>query len=657
MFFRKSLRLSHHSLIQMPISVLAILFASCVSLCGQDEKNHQGAPTYMDNFRRLCNQSEAITKSILTQAMVSNTDEMCERLLKRYKENGWEFIENRDPKTFRIGVNDIEVGNPIDWKQFVSESERLTIDILRYEDAKSASNVMDQRGQAHSGTMNKTDACFITIVAPDGRDAVCTVHQRGPFLFGIKRSLPFRILNPGSSGEHSGINTAEERIEVQTSVDLVTQCTHDLQLAIRLGNQWTPPVDPTEAQKMQMRVAGFTHVWSEVKYNFPFFERRLELDWDSVLNETLPQVMAAQSDEEYVSILQETIARLKDGHCWVRSRVAGMPEQDFPPIQILNIEGRPTIVGVAQTNELDPNKIFPGLQITTIDGVDASVVLRDKIYPRICASTDQDRDNRAFQSILRGDADTDVQVGLRDAQGEEWSLKLVRNSRRHKDSMPWQTLPPFEMKKINEDTVYLAFNTFADAQVVQQFDKHFAEIQEFESAIIDLRHNGGGSSSNGYAIISRLITQPCDQTSTWKTRMYRPAHRSWGMAEEWFEGKSQVIQPRGESAFTGPIAVLTGPGTYSAAEDFLVPLHSIQRATLVGEPTGGSTGNPLVIEVHSATVAIVSKWDSFPDGTEFVGKGITPDILVAPSQSDVSEGRDPVLAKGLEHLRKKLDED
>jgi hypothetical protein len=65
------------------------------------------------------------------------------------------------------------------------------------------------------------------------------------------------------------------------------------------------------------RVAGFVRLWSEVKYNFAFFERVPEVDWDKVLEEYLPKVLQEQSTEEYYRFLEGCIAQLKDGHTTV----------------------------------------------------------------------------------------------------------------------------------------------------------------------------------------------------------------------------------------------------------------------------------------------------------------------------------------------------
>ena len=76
-----------------------------------------------------------------------------------------------------------------------------------------------------------------------------------------------------------------------------------------------------------------------------------------------------------------------------------------------------------------------------------------------------------------------------------------------------------------------------------------------------------------------------------------PAFRGWGHQEQWHEEEGDPITPSRKDPFLGPVIVLTGPETFSAAEDFVVVLHASKRATLVGERTGGSTGHPLMIDL------------------------------------------------------------
>ena len=89
--------------------------------------------------------------------------------------------------------------------------------------------------------------------------------------------------------------------------------------------------------------------------------------------------------------------------------------------------------------------------------------------------------------------------------------------------------------------------------------------------------------------------------------------------------RRQPSPPRARTT-RGPVYVLTSPSTCSAAEDFLIPLKMAKRITIVGEPTCGSMGQPLPFSIYGASARVCTKWDRFPDGTEFVGIGVLPDV-------------------------------
>ena len=107
-----------------------------------------------------------------------------------------------------------------------------------------------------------------------------------------------------------------------------------------------------------------------------------------------------------------------------------------------------------------------------------------------------------------------------------------------------------------------------------------------------------------------------------------------------------------KALYTGPVVVLTSPRTFSAAEDFMVAYSAMKRGLIIGEPTGGSTGQPLYFTLPGGGGAVVcTKRDKFPDGREFVGRGIQPDKLVRPTIEDFRAGRDTVLEAALKELK------
>jgi C-terminal processing protease CtpA/Prc len=48
---------------------------------------------------------------------------------------------------------------------------------------------------------------------------------------------------------------------------------------------------------------------------------------------------------------------------------------------------------------------------------------------------------------------------------------------------------------------------------------------------------------------------------------------------------------------------------------------------------------------------VCTKKDTYPNGKEFVGYGIQPDITIKKSLSDYLDGKDPALEKAIDYLR------
>jgi len=103
-----------------------------------------------------------------------------------------------------------------------------------------------------------------------------------------------------------------------------------------------------------------------------------------------------------------------------------------------------------------------------------------------------------------------------------------------------------------------------------------------------------------------------------------------------------------------PTVILIGHNTASAAEDFLIYADNQENMTKIGEPTFGSTGQPLYFDlINGSQARICTRKDTYPDGREFVGYGIKPDIEIKTTIYDYMENKDPVLEKAIKHLNEK----
>jgi carboxyl-terminal processing protease len=119
---------------------------------------------------------------------------------------------------------------------------------------------------------------------------------------------------------------------------------------------------------------------------------------------------------------------------------------------------------------------------------------------------------------------------------------------------------------------------------------------------------------------------PCAKISASKTLKYVSKPNSEPF---WEDNGPSLWDPNSKIYYDKPVVALVGPRTFSAAGDFTVAFDFMKRGKLVGIATGGSTGQPVPFELPGGGSArVCGKHDSYPDGKEFVGVGVIPDLIV-----------------------------
>ncbi len=404
------------------------------------------------------------------------------------------------------------------------------------------------------------------------------------------------------------------------------------------------------------RLAGLSLLWSEARYNFANFDLVPDLDWDAHYHAAIPRVLAAESTAEYYQELRLFYAALKDGHSGV-SVPQELRRQFFarPPVSTRLIEGR-VMIDRVNSKKLAAMGLSAGLEILKIDDIDVHEYASREIRPYQSASTPQDLDVRVYRyGLLQGDVGQSVRLQISDASGRQQTLLLPRTGYGADDkSEPQPGL--FSTRDLGEGILLLDIRSFNDESVLEDFTEQFEHINQAAGLVIDLRNNGGGNSNVGWGILAQLVDEPFP-TSRWKTRLYRPSFRAWARPEawSWHEEIGDEYDHHGDHFFEGPVAVLSGPQTYSAAEDFLAAFRQAERGPIIGQASGGSTGQPLVFKLPGGgTARVCTKRDLFADGTEFVGVGVMSDVLVHETVADLRAGHDATAARAKQYLLEQL---
>ena len=405
---------------------------------------------------------------------------------------------------------------------------------------------------------------------------------------------------------------------------------------------WSAPY--AENLSDDLKLAGLSRLWMEVKINFPNFGKIAEVDWDKVYVEYIAKVRATTSTYAYYQELQRMSALLRDGHSGVflPKELTERLEADVP-LQIEQIEQRVFVTRVA-SRALELAGIMKGLEIVTIDGIPVHEYVAIHRRPFASSNSPQHREVVAFSyGLLAGPRDRPVTVQFRTAAGRLFATALARTP--YADAVP---IPHVEFLRLAHNLAYVAINTFGSEDVQKEFEKFLPEIRRCDGLIIDVRQNDGGSGVLAYNIIGDLTDKPFT-TSAARTRRYTATLRTWGQAGAWHAIPAPVWNASPDNFFAKPVVMLIGPKAVSATDVFAETFQRVHRGSLVGEPTAGSIGDPLVFALPGGGMARVAT--STDPGGGLVGRGVLPDVQVSRTIVDFLAGRDAALERGIAELR------
>lgn len=198
--------------------------------------------------------------------------------------------------------------------------------------------------------------------------------------------------------------------------------------------------------------------------------------------------------------------------------------------------------------------------------------------------------------------------------------------------------------------------------------------------VIDLRGNEGGDSVGDF-ILPWLVKEKVASENYQRYTRYRSVSQNlrkylstwdssffdWGKSAQpdstrfykltrFDDLMGSVVSPN-KNPYRGKLFVFVGPVNSSATFEFAYQVQRLKLGTLVGRPTGGNLrgingGAFFFLKLPNSKIEVdvplIAQF--FPDKRP--DRGLQPDVLVAPTPSDIAEGRDVELAKVFEMITK-----
>lgn len=182
--------------------------------------------------------------------------------------------------------------------------------------------------------------------------------------------------------------------------------------------------------------------------------------------------------------------------------------------------------------------------------------------------------------------------------------------------------------------------------------------------IIDVRANGGGDElvarafasrfTQGRAVYSRNRIRDGSPPDGWSGPYERAVQPLEEEARENPNAAAMLVDADGNRLgsppplFRGRIVVLQGPACLSSNESFLLMMRHGGAATLMGETSGGSSGNPKPHDLGNGVTLFLPSWEDMePNGHVIEGVGVRPDI---EASFDPRAARDSVIDRAAKLL-------
>ena len=360
------------------------------------------------------------------------------------------------------------------------------------------------------------------------------------------------------------------------------------------------------------------------------------LDWDAKVRDAKEKIDKADSMNRALTHVAALLDSLNDSHTFFLP--PPRPYTHDYGFQLLMVGDHCYITHVRPGSDAESKGLKPGDEIVTLNGYTPT---RDDFW----------RMQYLFW-ILR--PQPGLQLHLRAPDGSERQVAVMAKFRQLPPVVGNEMYDYVLQSENAEDLMRARYAERGNGFLIVKFpeflplsseiDSVVAKMRKYDAVVIDLRGNPGGSLDTLISFLGAIfddrvkVGDEIRRNST-KPLETEPHHR----------------------AFTGKMVILVDSQSASAAELFSRVIQLQKRGQVIGDHSSGSVMGA-VHYIHKTGLgnftiygASITEIDiKMTDGQSLEHKGVTPDMLILPTASDLANGRDPVMAKAAELLNVQL---
>lgn len=376
-----------------------------------------------------------------------------------------------------------------------------------------------------------------------------------------------------------------------------------------------------------IKLLAIFRYWNMVEYFFPN-RHLMDENWDAVLKEFIPRMVATKDQKEYTFTLLELIGKIQDTHANIwryNGVISDYFGQNIAPIGLSFVENKAVVVKLH--DEFKDGNLQIGDVILAVNGIKVEDWIKNnlKYFPASNYPT-QLRD--ISQRILRTNEQT-ISLTIENILGQK---EVVVNTVKDK-YFPNEVV---SHKIINENIGYIYPGSLKKGEIHQIMDKFLDK----KGLIVDLRCYP--SDFIVFRLSNYLLNEKKDFVKFTAGDIKTPGLFT-------YRGGEMQVGGKNKDYFKGKVIILINEETQSNAEYTTMALRVAPNAIVLGSTTAGADGNVSGITLPGNIFTYISGIGVLtPDGSETQRIGIVPDIKMEPTIKGIRAGKDEVLEKAIE---------
>ncbi|MCF2907069.1 S41 family peptidase [Pseudoalteromonas sp. DL2-H2.2] len=389
-------------------------------------------------------------------------------------------------------------------------------------------------------------------------------------------------------------------------------------------------------------VSTVSGMWGEIKYFWPYFDQ-VDVNWNRSLKKLLKACRESQPLAR-IKLIQTEFTKLQDNHVQITYPDGYGPQNAFLyPFLIKQVEGKPIVTSV--TAEVE-DQLAIGDELLTLNDVPFS----DLLEAHMKWSLDSEQFS-PFQSTVMlnfSDSQQPFTAVFKQADGNLVEVEGETVPRFSRVATKDHRVVPRTTEIVTEldDGLYKLnlYNLTMDSLTAVR-----AQLAQAQGVVVDLRHYPRDFAA-WHVGVSWFLKQPATNDD-----MYRYFRKGPKKQDVYIEQLVRTIEVSPERLDV-PVVVLSSRTSISANEH---ALNYIQDAgiPIIGVPTVGINGELMEGRYFAdkpgegVVFGYTGMRADNADGTQLIGRGVQPDILVPRTIESVRADVDNQLAAAIEYLK------